>query len=238
RAARPLLAGITARGKLPVVAGGTGFYLRALLDGLIAAPEADPGVRGRLQERESRRAGSLHRVLRRLDRAAAGRIHANDTKKIIRALEIRLITGNPITGLHKQGRDRLKGYQVIKIGLNPPRDLLYEKLNTRSDAMFAGGLLDEVRRILAMGYGPASKPFESHGYKQALGHIQGTLSLEETLDQAKQNTRRYAKRQVTWYSREGGVQWFRTFGDEATTRAEVLRLIEGYLQSTECFRKK
>jgi tRNA dimethylallyltransferase len=228
RVARPLLSAITVRGKLPVVAGGTGFYLRALLDGLFAAPEADSEVRRRLQSRESRAPGSLHRLLCRLDPAAAILIHANDTKKIIRALEIRLLTGEPITGLHKQGRDRLEGYKVIKIGLSPPRHDLYQKLNSRCEAMFASGLLDEVRRILAMGYSPSAKPFESHGYKQALQHIQGALTLEEAVEDAKQNTRRYAKRQLTWYSRESGVQWFRTFGTETSTRDEVLKLIPGH----------
>lgn len=229
RAARAVLAGITARGKLPVVAGGTGFYLRALLDGLFASPEADPEVRRRLYGRESRRPGSLYRLLGRLDPAAARQIHANDTKKVVRALEVRMLAGAPMSELHRQGRDRLEGYRVLKIGLNPPRALLYERLNSRCEEMFASGLVGEVKRILALGYPPEAKPFESHGYKQAIDYLAGRLSWDEMLYHAKQNTRRYAKRQMTWYSRESGVQWFAAFGDDPLTRERVAELLSGWL---------
>ena len=232
-----MLAGITARGKLPVVAGGTGFYLRAMLEGLFPSPEADPAVRERLYIREARRPGSLYRLLLRLDPVATGHIHSNDIKKMVRALEVRLLTGQPITGLHRQGRDRLEGYQVLKIGLNPPRAQLYEKLNTRCEAMFAAGLLGEVEGILARGYPASAKPFESHGYKQAIEHLSEKFPFEETVCRAKQNTRRYAKRQMTWYSRESGVQWFGTFGDDALTREQVAGLLSEWLQSPEIFRK-
>lgn len=235
RLARPLLAEITSRGKLPVVCGGTGFYLRALLDGLFASPPADPDLRNRLDQRELRRPGSLHRLLARLDPSAASQIHSNDTKKIVRALEVRLLTGQPITALYQQGRDRLEGYDVLKIGLAPPRQHLYEHLNRRCEAMFAQGLLDEVRSILARGFPPSAKPFESHGYKQALQHVLGTLPLTAALEEAKMNTRRYAKRQITWYSREGGVQWFRTFGDESATAAAALEATAGICQSSGNF---
>lgn len=235
RLARPLLAAITARGKLPVIAGGTGFYLRALLEGLFASPESDPALRGRLHARELRRPGSLHRLLDRLDPEAARKIHSNDTKKIVRALEVRILTGQPMSGLHRRGRDRLEGFTVLKIGLAPRRDLLYERLNARCESMFAGGLVDEVNRILASGYAPDAKPFESHGYKQALDYVAGRLSWSEALEQAKQNTRRYAKRQMTWYSRESGVQWFPAFGDDPLTRGKARALLAGWLHSPEIF---
>jgi tRNA dimethylallyltransferase len=139
-----------------------------------------------------------------------------------------------MSGHHQlQGRDPLEGYRVLKIGLSPNREALYARLNTRCETMFASGLLDEVRSILDRGYSPACKPFESHGYKQALQLLNGQLSLPEALYHAKQNTRRYAKRQWTWYSRESGVQWFGTFGTESPTREEALARVRDFLRSPE-----
>lgn len=219
---RPLLADIALRGCLPVVVGGTGFYLTALIDGLFPGSGRDEPLRRRLAAREARRAGSLHRILRRLDPTAARKIHANDVKKTIRALEVSFLSGRPISAVHAAGRDPLRGFRVLKIGLNPPRTELYERLNRRCLAMFEAGLVDEVRGILALGYPASVKPFESHGYRQAIDLIQNRLSYEEALSGACQNTRRYAKRQWTWFHHDKEVLWYDGFGDDSGLRRAVL----------------
>lgn len=231
RQARLALAEITARGKLPVIAGGTGFYLRALLDGLFPGPGRDEGLRARLAEREGRRPGSLHRLLRRFDPAAAARIHPNDVPKTMRALEICLLTRQPATRAFAAGRAALEGYSILKLGLGPDRDALYERLDARCAAMFAGGLVEEVRRILALGYPPTCKPFESHGYKQAMQMLSGELSAAQALFYAQRNTRQYAKRQMTWFRQEAGVEWLRGFGRDAETRAAAIARAGEFLQN-------
>ena len=215
RRARHAIAAITARGKLPILAGGTGFYARALLDGLFQGPSRDDGLRARLASREARRPGSLHRILQRIDSAAAGKIHPNDVPKVTRALEVCLLTRRPVTELFQTGRDALQGYRVLKFGLLPDRDALYSRLDARCQAMFAHGLLEEVRGILGLGYPPSSKPFESHGYKQALQLIQGELGWKDAVYYATRNTRHYAKRQITWFRRERDLVWLRGFGSDA-----------------------
>jgi len=215
RLARLAIAEISGRGRLPVVAGGTGFYLRALLDGLFEGPARDQPLRDRLALREARRPGSLHRLLRRFDPESAARIHANDVPKVTRALEVCLVTRRPVSQMYREGRDALGGFRTLKIGLWPDRDLLYESLDARCAAMFEGGLVDEVKGIRAMGYPAACKPFESHGYKQALQLLNGELNAKEALFYAQRNTRNYAKRQMTWFRKEAGMEWFRGFGDAA-----------------------
>ncbi|HWQ57060.1 MAG TPA: tRNA (adenosine(37)-N6)-dimethylallyltransferase MiaA [Bryobacteraceae bacterium] len=231
RRARSVLAEITTRGRLPVVAGGTGFYVRALLDGLFEGPSRDTALRDRLAARERRRPGSLHRLLARFDRAAAARIHSHDVPKTMRALEVCLLTRRPITELFRQGRDALRGYRILRIGLDPDRQALYARLNARCAAMFEAGLADEVRRILDMGFPPESKPFESHGYKQALQLLRGEMTPGEALEEAQRNTRRYAKRQMTWFRREPGVQWFRGFGPDPSIRDAVLDAVRCFIQT-------
>jgi tRNA dimethylallyltransferase len=214
RLARQVVAGITAHGKLPIVAGGTGFYLRALVDGLFVGPSRDDALRTRLAEREKRRPGSLHRLLTRFDRASARKIHANDVPKVMRALEVCLLTRRPVSQLFREGRDALQGYRVLKLGLLPDREVLYRGLDARCAAMFESGLVQEVRHILSLGFTPQCKPFESHGYKQALQLIKGELSPRDAVFYAQRNTRQYAKRQITWFRRETGLVWLRGFGPE------------------------
>jgi tRNA dimethylallyltransferase len=214
RLGRQVVADITTRGKLPIVAGGTGFYLRALIDGLFAGPTRDDTLRTRLAEREKRRAGSLHRLLTRFDAESAGKIHANDVPKVMRALEVCLLTRRPVSELFREGRDALKGYRVLKLGLLPDRERLYLGLDARCVAMFAGGLVEEVRHILSLGFSPVCKPFESMGYKQALQLIHGELSPRDAVFYAQRTTRQYAKRQITWFRREVGMVWLKGFGAE------------------------
>lgn len=229
RRARAVLAGISGRGNLPVVAGGTGFYLRALLDGLFPGPERDEALRGRLAQRQRRRPGSLHRLLARFDANAAARIHPHDVPKTMRALEVCLLARRPVSELFREGRDALEGYATLKLALAPPRAALYEKLDRRAAEMFAGGLMDEVRYILGLGFPPSAKPFESHGYKQALEVLRGELTLEEAVLLAQRNTRRYAKRQMTWFRREPGVRWLEGFGTDEAVEREALGLVREFL---------
>ncbi len=215
RLGRETIHEITRRGRLPIVAGGTGFYLRALLDGLFAGPSRDEELRARLAARESRRPGSLHRLLKRLDPPAAANIHPNDVPKVTRALEVCLLTRSKVSDLFRQGRDALTGYRVLKLGLLPDRDALYQRLDLRCEAMFAGGLVEEVQRILDLGFPATAKPFESHGYKQVLQLLSGELNLHNALFYAKRNTRNYAKRQLTWFRKEAALEWLHGFGDSA-----------------------
>lgn len=229
RRARSVVRGITARGRLPVIAGGTGFYLRALIEGLFPGPQRDPDLRSRLAAREARRPGSLHRILARLDPPTAARVHRNDLPKVTRALEICLLTRIPATEAFRQGRTALEGYRILKLGLNPDRDRLYSYLDERCRRMFEAGLTDEVRHILDLGFAPSAKPFESHGYRQALQIIHGELTAAEAVFYAQRNTREYAKRQLTWFRRESGVGWLRGFGSEPAIQAEAIRLTGEFL---------
>ena len=230
REGRPILRDVAARGRLPIVAGGTGFYLRALIAGLAPGPQRDEDLRTRLSARESRRPGSLHRLLRRFDAATASRIHANDVPKVMRAVEICLASRQPATEVFAAGRDALEGFRILKIGLFPDREKLYERLEARLEAMFAGGLIEEVESILACGVSPLAKPFESIGYKQALQVVRGELSLKDALYYARRDTRRYAKRQMTWFRQEPDLIAFAGFGADEAVAAAVENRVAAFLR--------
>jgi tRNA dimethylallyltransferase len=229
RQARQSLKGVAGRGRLPIIAGGTGFYLTALLDGLFAGPERDPVLRKRLLEREARRPGSLHRLLRRFDPAAARRIHARDRNKTMRALEVCLLTRRPITELFEGGRDPLEGFRILKIGLDPPREALYRRLDERTRRMFSLGLVEETRGILAKGYTDDLKPFASLGYRQALDVIAGKCTVEEAIASTQMETRRYAKRQWTWFRRDPQMLWLKGFGSDPAIKAAALDAVRAFL---------
>jgi len=227
RQAREAIRTISARRSLPVIVGGTGFYLRALLDGLPPLPERDERLRSKLINRETKRPGSLHRILSRVDPAAAFRMHPRDVQKLVRALEIRLLTRQAVPPT--ASARPLTGYRAIKIGLNPAREALNQHLDARTEAMFSGGLVDEVRRLLKTGATGQEKPFEALGYKQALRHIQGEMTLEEAIRSTQIETRQYAKRQGTWFRREPGIFWIQGFGDDPTSLATAIAHVETLL---------
>ncbi|MGH9672683.1 MAG: tRNA (adenosine(37)-N6)-dimethylallyltransferase MiaA [Bryobacteraceae bacterium] len=231
RRAREVIAEITARGRLAVVTGGTGFYLRALLDGLAEAPARDDAIRRRLAGREQRRPGSLHRILRRLDPSSARRVHAHDLNKLVRALEVCLRARGPMSALFAAGRDPLQGYRTWKVGLNPPRAALYAQIDERCRRMFQRGLVEEVRRILDLGYSPESKPFQSHGYRQVIGMLRGEIDPQAALEEAQRNTRRYAKRQWTWFLREAGIDWLDGFGGDPKVQDAAVAGLRKFLTS-------
>jgi tRNA dimethylallyltransferase len=227
REARAVLGKIATRGRLPVVVGGTGFYLRALLDGLPQLPEREETLRARLEARESRRPGSLHRLLSRLEPDAARRIHPRDVQKLIRALEIRILTGS---GRPPQSAAQpLEGFRVLQIGLSPDRELLKKALRERTLQMFREGLVEEVRGLLAQGLTGDEKPFESLGYKQALAHIRGELTLKQAIESTEIETRQYAKRQRTWFRRDSRIHWLDGFGYDPAVVEQAEALVRKFL---------
>jgi tRNA dimethylallyltransferase len=222
RQARQVLDEIKQRENLPIVVGGTGLYLRALLDGLFAGPQRSEELRERLRARmESRGSGYLHRILRRLDRAAAEKIHANDAPKVIRAIEVCLVSRQKMTDRWQQGREPLRGFRILRLGLDPDRKILYERINRRAQQMFDAGLIEETRRLLEA-YGNAAWPLSPLGYKQAAQHLRGEVTREQAVLAAQQAHRNYAKRQMTWFRREPDVHWLRGFGDDAAIQNQAL----------------
>jgi tRNA dimethylallyltransferase len=226
RRARVAIAGIRDRGLLPLVVGGTGLYLRALLEGLFPGEPRSDDLRSRLRKRAQERGPEyLHRMLRRLDPSAATSIHQNDVAKVVRAIEVSVKSGKPMTELWRAGRDPLQGFRILRLGLNPDREALYERLNQRAQEMFAAGLAEETR-VLRERYGVDIRPLQSLGYQQASDYLDGKLSLEEAIRSAQQGHRNYAKRQLTWFRREPGVHWLAGFGSEEEVRRQSLWLIE------------
>jgi tRNA dimethylallyltransferase len=226
RQARQAIASIHARGKLPIVVGGTGFYLRALLEGLSAAPQRNETLRRRLERIAIRRPSTLHRLLAAKDPAAAERIHPHDLQKLIRALEMIVLSGEAASALQDQPRDALTGVRVVKLGLNPPRELLYERLNERCISMFRHGLIEEVATLHASGYSSA-KAMQSLGYKQAIAVITGGASRTAAVEECQLKTRQYAKRQLTWFRGERDVRWLAGFGSDDAIQNEAIVFLRG-----------
>lgn len=228
REARQAVASVNARQKLPIVVGGTGLYLRALLLGLSEAPQRSEVLRARLKRVVNRRGREfLHRMLLRLDREAARRIQPRDTQKVIRALEICIVARKPLSEVQGGGRNALSGVRALKIGLDPGRAELYARINARVERMFRSGLVEETRALLETlrrqaPAGPAPETLEALGYKQAAAYLNGQATLAEAMAETQEATRRYAKRQWTWFRREPGVAWFRGFGDDPRVQKQVL----------------
>ena len=225
RQARIVTGEIAGRSRLPIVVGGTGLYLRALLEGLFPGPQRSEDLRRRLRARAAERGlPHLHRVLARLDAEAATKIHANDLPKLVRAIEVCLASRAPMSELWKErGRDALQGFRVLRIGLNPSREKLYDRINQRARHMFADGLVEETKALLER-Y-PAVAALNSLGYNQAAQFLRGELTREQAIAAAQQGHRNFAKRQMTWFRREPHVHWLEGFGDEPEIAQQAADLI-------------
>lgn len=223
---------------LPIVSGGTGLYLRALLEGLFPGPQRSEELRKKLRGRaEKHGTEHLHRILQRLDASAANRIHANDIPKVIRAIEVCLASRRPsrrpsrrtsrrtMTELWQQGRQPLQGFRILRLGLNPAREVLYARINQRAAMMFDRGLIAETERLLAK-YGEQARPLASLGYKQAMQFLRGEVDRESALVAAQQAHRNYAKRQMTWFRQEADVHWLAGFGDAPAIQAEGMATVD------------
>jgi tRNA dimethylallyltransferase len=231
RHAREAIAGIRERGRIPIVAGGTGLYLRALLEGLAPAPKRDEALRDRLRARvETRGSAWLHRVLKRIDPQAAALIHANDVPKLIRSIEVTLAARQPQTQQWQAGREALHGYRVVQMGLapltsKPIRERLYERINGRAAAMFERGLLTETE-MLRERFGDECRALGALGYVQAMAVLRGEMMLDAAIVAAQQGHRNYAKRQGTWFRKVEAMRWLDGFGDEAAVQEQALELAQ------------
>ncbi|MCF8110270.1 MAG: tRNA (adenosine(37)-N6)-dimethylallyltransferase MiaA [Desulfobacteraceae bacterium] len=206
--ARDAVAGLEKQNKLPLIIGGTGLYIKALLHGLFQVSPSRPQLRQRLRS-EAGLKGSryLHDRLAACDPEAAGRIHPNDTYRIIRALEVYQVTGRPISEYQQNHGFADSPFCALKIGLCIERQELYERINRRVEKMIAGGLLNEVRGLLEKGYGPELKPMQSLGYRHMTDYLHAKLSWQDAVDQMKRDTRRYAKRQLVWFRKDPEIIW-------------------------------
>jgi tRNA dimethylallyltransferase len=226
RRARTVIAEIRQRGKLPIVAGGTGLYLRALLEGLFAGPPRSEELRARLRaDAEEKGAEHLHQMLERLDPAAAAKIHSHDVPKTIRAIEVAMTARRPMTEMWQEGRDPLAGFRILRLGLDPERNALYSRINERARRMFEAGLVEETKALLEK-YGDAAKPLASLGYKQAVQLLGGESDRKTAIWAAQQAHRNYAKRQLTWFRREPEVRWLKGFGDDAAIQQAAVSLVD------------
>ena len=200
---------IAGRGRLPIVAGGTGLYIKALCDGLFPGPGRDPALRADL-EAEAREKGleALFRRLEAIDPEYAAKIRGRDRVRIIRALEVHAVTGRPISEHFRSTESPVKGRTVIRLGLRLEREVLYARIGQRVDRMFGRGLVDEVRGLVARGVAESAPPFRALGYSHVLRHLRGEIGREEAAALTKTDTRHYAKRQMTWFRKMADIAWF------------------------------
>jgi tRNA dimethylallyltransferase len=217
-----VLEDLRSRGRLPILTVGTGLYLRALLEGLADVPQRSEELRMRLRaSAEEHAPGHLHRILARLDPETAGKIAAADEQKLIRAIEVCVLARRPVSEVHRTGRTPLAGWRALKIGLMPAREALYERIHARTDAMFAQGWLEEVRGLMKSGLPENAKPFDFIGYRELREVLRGEKKLDEARAAIQQATRRYSKRQLTWFRKDTGVRWFAGFGDDPQLQREA-----------------
>ena len=220
---------IEARGHVPLLVGGTGFYLRALREPFFVSPPTDESLRRRLNRiRERHGAEHIHRLLQRLDPKAAGALYPRDWPRVQRAIEVYLQTRQSIMD---QKPDRPEPHESARrlriLALNPPRAELYKRINERTEAHFRAGLVEEVRRLLDRGFSPASNALGAHGYRRVVEYLQGRRDLESAIEQTKLDVRHYAKRQLTWFRHEPEVEWFDGFGEEIGVLRSVLEAVSG-----------
>jgi tRNA dimethylallyltransferase len=218
------------RERLPIFTVGTGLYLRVLLEGLAEVPLRSEPLRDRLRARSiGKKQGYLHRVLKRLDPQTAKKIAPADEQKLLRAVEVCLLTKKPLSEVYQGGRKALEGWRAIKIGLQPKREALHKQVHARTDSMLAGGWLEEVRGLIKSGMEEKAKPFDFIGYKELRAVLAKEMELEEARAAIQQATRRYAKRQMTWFRREQGVHWLTGFGGDTQVQEHALEWVRSQL---------
>ncbi|MDT7603789.1 MAG: tRNA dimethylallyltransferase [Acidobacteriota bacterium] len=218
---------IEARGRLAILVGGTGFYLRALRQPFFESPPTDERLRARLVRlREQRGAAHLHKILRRLDTASAARLHAHDWSRVQRAIEVRLQTKRSIS-VQQPARPLppTLAARLHVFALAPPREELYRRIELRAEEHFRSGLVSEVRELVERGVPAESNALGAHGYRRVVEFLRGARALESAISQTKLDVRHYAKRQLTWFRREPGVEWLEGFGDDATTQAQAVERV-------------
>jgi tRNA dimethylallyltransferase len=220
---------IESRGLVPVLVGGTGLYLRALRTPFFPSPQTDEGLRRRINElREERGVEHLHRLLQRLDSQSAVELYPRDWPRVQRAIEVRLQTGRPMSQQKPHRPEPHESTHRLRIFvLNPPRDQLYQRINNRTEEHFAAGLVAEVQSLLARGVPSTSNALGAHGYRRVVEFLEGTRDLQSAIEQTKQDVRNYAKRQLTWFRRESGVEWFDGFGEDIHLKRTVLNKVMG-----------
>ncbi|MEJ2245772.1 MAG: tRNA (adenosine(37)-N6)-dimethylallyltransferase MiaA [Acidobacteriota bacterium] len=229
RAARKSLEEICKRGKVPFIVGGTGFYLQAFLDGLFEGPAKEETLRVRMRKIIKRRGTKLlHRALERIDPQSASRIEEADGERIMRAYEVYLSSGRPMSWWQQQPRNVLQGYYWLKMGIHIPRSELYEKIDNRVDEMFQGGFLQEVQSLLEL-YPRSSPAFKAIGYRQMVDYVDGKHSIEQAIAETKMESRRYAKRQMTWFHRDPDIQWIEDRGEAAKLDTEAEAMVKKFL---------
>lgn len=217
------------RGRVPILVGGTGFYLRALRNPFFPSPQTDEDVRRRMNElREQRGPEQLHRLLQRLDPESAAELFPRDWPRVQRAIEVRLQTGRPMSQqkpLRPEPHESTRRLRVLV--LNPPRGELYSRINQRTEKHFTAGLVDEVRILLAQGAPANSNALGAHGYRRVVEYLEGKRDLASAIEQTKLDVRHYAKRQLTWFRRESGAEWFEGFGEDAEVQKSILKALMG-----------
>ena len=220
---------IEARGRVALLVGGTGFYLRALRKPFFPSPPTDESLRKRLSEiRERRGALHLYKMLARIDAQSAGQLYPRDWPRVQRALEVRLQTGVPMFEQMPARKAPHESASRIRVfALNPPREELYRRINTRAVAHFAAGLVEEVRALLERGVPAASNALGAHGYRRVVEYLKGQRTLESAIEQTRLDVRHYAKRQLTWFRREAGVEWVEGFGDDSLAQEQVVKAVTG-----------
>ena len=218
---------IESRGHVPLLVGGTGFYLRALRQPFFVSPQTDETLRRRLNRiREERGAEHLHKVLRRIDPLASEQLYPRDWPRVQRAIEVFLQTGRSIVDQQPTRPEPHESSRRLRVlALNPPRDELYKRINERTEAHFRAGLIEEVRDLLALGYSPSSNALGAHGYRRVVEYLNGLRDLESAIEQTKLDVRHYAKRQLTWFRHEADVEWFNGFGEEKPVFDLVMKSI-------------
>lgn len=224
REAAEVIRDITRRGRLPILVGGTGLYYRALTKGFFPGPARDPALRARLDRIAAKRGPErLHRWLARVDRPSAERIASRDQKRLVRALEVYLLTGRPLTEHFADTQSPLPEYRVVTLALQIPVEATAERVARRVDAQFAAGILDEIRGLLAAGLPPTAHPFTGLVYRQCLEHLEGLRGLRETRDLIVLENRKYSRRQLIWFRKEPNLQWIHAPGEHADTHEEAVR---------------